>query len=313
MDANAAASSHVRATTRKPSRTPTRAAAPAVARSSTSPSPVVTAPATMKGSGVSPYHSANGIGNTAASPRYFASVPTRLTTAGTSMANRRGGPIRATGWLNSECLDDPGRVGGLGEDDHSVAGLEDIVPVGEDRLPVADDRADQRPVHRHVAERHADVTARLPRRHVEDLVAVVFEHRNLLHPRVVGEAHDLLCRDATGVDRYVDSRLLEGGDRDCLVRNRDRELDAVHLSERRCVLVLGVVPHREDAGLRLADPLSLEEVRIEPRCVVDARLREGLGCAARLLARRVDHANADSLLEQHACNRRTHATGPEDH
>ena len=48
MPANAAASSHVMATTRNPSRTPTRTAAPAVARSSANPSPLVTTPATTK-------------------------------------------------------------------------------------------------------------------------------------------------------------------------------------------------------------------------------------------------------------------------
>ena len=43
-----------------------------------SPTPLVTAPATRNGQNGSPYASANGIGKSAASPRYFPSIPTRL-------------------------------------------------------------------------------------------------------------------------------------------------------------------------------------------------------------------------------------------
>ena len=46
--------------------------------------------------------------------------------------------------------------------------------------------------------------------------------------------------------------------------DRDREGDAVHLSDRGRVLVLRVVAHGEDPCLRLSDPLSLEEVHIDP-------------------------------------------------
>ena len=61
-----------------------------------------------------------------------------------------------------ERLDDPGSVRCLGEDDHAVTRLEDVVAVREDRVAVAHDRADQRAVHGHVAKRHADVAARRP-------------------------------------------------------------------------------------------------------------------------------------------------------
>ena len=61
-----------------------------------------------------------------------------------------------------ERLDDPGSVRCFGEDDHAVTRFEDVVAVREDRVAVAHDRADQRAVHGHVAERHADVAARRP-------------------------------------------------------------------------------------------------------------------------------------------------------
>src|ERR671925_355014 len=129
MDANAAASSHVSATIRKPSRTPSLPARLAVRRSSAYPAPLVTVPATREGCTGS------------ATPRYFPSVPTRFNEAGTSIASRRGRPMRATDSVNSQRLDDPRHVRGLGEDDHPVAGLEDVVAVGEDRVAVAHDRS----------------------------------------------------------------------------------------------------------------------------------------------------------------------------
>ena len=52
---------------------------------------------------------------------------------------------------------------------------------------------------------------------------------------------------------------------------------------------------------------------VEARGVVDARLRQRLGGAARLLARRLDHAHADPLREQHARDRRADAPGAVDH
>src|SRR5262245_28735773 len=100
---------------------------------------------------------ANGIGKTAASPRYLRRVPTRLSAAGTSMASRRRLPMRATATLtaaSSKRLDDPRCVRGLGEDDHAVAGLEDVVAMREDRASVPHDRADDRAVDGHVAEGH---------------------------------------------------------------------------------------------------------------------------------------------------------------
>src|SRR5512145_1176533 len=227
IEANPAASSQVRDTTRNPSRKPTGPAACAVKRSSARPKPLVIAPAATNGSTGSPYPSANGIGNRAARPRNFPSVPTSLATAARSIANRRGRPIRATASVTSQGPDDPGRVRRLGEDDDAVARLEDVVAVREDRVPVPDDGSDDRVADGHVAERHADVLARVARRHVEHLVAVALEHGDLLRARVVGEAHDLLRRDAARVDRHVDSRAVEGADRDGLVRDRDRERDAV--------------------------------------------------------------------------------------
>ena len=81
--------------------------------------------------------------------------------------------------------------------------------------------------------------------------------------------------------------------------DRDRERDSVHLGERRAVLVLRIVAHREDSGLCLADALPLEEVGLEPGRAVDASLRERLRRATRLLTGDLDHAQPDALLEEH--------------
>src|SRR5688572_19068806 len=163
MEAKAAARSQTSETTRKPSRILTRPAAPAVDRSSAQPMPLVTTPATMNGCTGSPYASANGMGKSAASPRYFPSIPTRLTTAATSIASRRRRPIRTAAWVKSRSqrLDDPRCVRRLGEDDHAVARLEHVVAVREDRRAVPDECADDRAVHGHVAKRHPDVAARV--------------------------------------------------------------------------------------------------------------------------------------------------------
>src|SRR3990170_7474915 len=109
-DAKPAAKSQVAETTRTPSRAPTRTAEPAVARSRPKPRPLVIAPAATNGQIGSLYQSATAIGTSTARPRYFPSVPMRLTAAGTSIASRRRGPIRAGGLVNSQCLDDPGHV-----------------------------------------------------------------------------------------------------------------------------------------------------------------------------------------------------------
>ena len=95
--AKPAASSQVAETTRKPSRRPTRTEAPAVSRSSAKPTPLVIAPAARNGQKGSSYQRAKGTGKSAARPRYLPSVPMRLSAAATSIASRRGGPIRATG------------------------------------------------------------------------------------------------------------------------------------------------------------------------------------------------------------------------
>ena len=64
--------------------------------------------------------------------------------------------------------------------------------------------------------------------------------------------------------------------------DRDRERDAVQLCERRRIVVLRVVLHREDRGTGLADSLAVEELGVEARGLVDATLGN---CAAVDLAR----------------------------
>ena len=95
--------------------------------------------------------------------------------------------------------------------------------------------------------------------------------------------------------------------------DRDRERYAVDASETGRVLVLRVVAHGEDPGLRLADALALEEVRVEPGGVEDTRLRQHLCRAKSLLARGFDHPHADPLVDQHACDRGADAAGAVEH
>ncbi len=57
--------------------------------------------------------------------------------------------------------------------------------------------------------------------------------------------------------------------RDGVVDDRDRELDPVDAGESGGVVVLRVLAHGEDGSLRLADPLALEEVRVEAGGLVD--------------------------------------------
>src|SRR5919106_1555092 len=104
------------------------------------------------------------------------SVPTRLAVAARSTARTPPGVFRcATARLTrrfaSERLDHAVGVGGLREDDHAIARLEDVVAVRKDRRSVADDRADERAANRHVLESLADVLARVAERDVDHLIA----------------------------------------------------------------------------------------------------------------------------------------------
>ena len=183
-------------------------------------------------------------------------------------------------------------------------------PRGNTRGAVPHDRADHGAADRHVAEAEPDVLARRLRGDVEDLVAVALEHRHLLGARVVGEAHDLLRRDAARVDRHVDARVLVDLCRDRVVHDRDRERDAVHAGESRCVVVLRVLLHREDAGLRLADALALEEVRVDARGVVDPASRELFRHLPRAFLVGLDQAYADPLRVEHPRDRGADLAAP---
>ena len=205
IDANAAASSQVSATTRKPSRTPTRPAAPAVSRSSAKPDSARDRPR-RRGTGAPARRtpSANGIGKSAASPRYFPSVPTRLTTAGSRSRTAAGGRFARRSASTQSASTTQGAFAASVKMITRSPAWRTSSPCGKIAVAVADDRADDRAVNGHVAERHPDVAARLPRRHVEHLVAVALEHRDLLRARVVREPDDLLGGHGPGVDGDVD-------------------------------------------------------------------------------------------------------------
>ena len=80
-----AAASHVSATTRKPSRIPSRWS-PRVPYATASPTVAPIAPAPRNGSGDSPYPAATAAGTRVAALRYATSVPTMLSAARTSTA-----------------------------------------------------------------------------------------------------------------------------------------------------------------------------------------------------------------------------------
>ena len=160
--------------------------------------------------------------------------------------------------------------------------------------------------------READVLARRARRDVEHLEAVALDHRDLLRAGIVGEAHDLLGRHLARIHRHVDSRVLVDLPGDRVVDDRDREVDAVDACQRRRVVVLRVLAHREHGRLRLADALALEELRVEAGRLVDPGRRELLGDPARPLAVRLDQPDADALLEQLTRDRDADLAAAED-
>ena len=94
------------------------------------------------------------------------------------------------------------------------------------------------------------------------------------------------------------------------MHDRDRERDAVHAGESRCVVVLRVLLHREDAGLRLADALALEEVRVDARGVVDPAARELLRHLPRPFLVGLDQAYADPLRVEHPRDRGADLAAP---
>ena len=79
-----------------------------------------------------------------------------------------------------------------------------------------------------------------------------------------------------------------------------------------CEMVLQVVAHREDRDLCVGDPLALEEVGVEAGGVVDACVGQLRRDEPRALARSLDQAHADALLEQEAGDRRPGLAGAED-
>src|SRR5215208_210429 len=116
------------------------------------------------------------VGKRKARLRYLTSAPTRFSAAPTStpiVSQRAARRSRATEIIDrSERLLHLERPPGVGEDDDPVAREQHVVAVREDRLPLADDRADERPRHGQVAEAPVHQPALRPDGHVEDLVAV---------------------------------------------------------------------------------------------------------------------------------------------
>ncbi len=132
----------------------------------------------------------------------------------------------------------------------------------EDRLALSDDCTDQRASLRQIAEGRPEQLALGADSDVKDLEAVALEHRHLLGARIMGEADDLLGSDHPGIHGAVDANSLENLNRMGVVDDRDREGNSVQLDEGGRVVVLRVVSHREDCGLRLVDVLALDELGV---------------------------------------------------
>ena len=111
------------------------------------------------------------------------------------------------GSLTADAFDERGAAR-LDEDDHAVAGAQDVGAVREDRRAAADDRADHRARLRQFVEADVGQLGLGPHRQVEDLEAVVVEHRDLADARVVAEAHELLGDHLARVDGHVDAAAL---------------------------------------------------------------------------------------------------------
>ena len=160
---NAAATSHVSATTRKPSRKPSAPRSGGRSARAASPPPAASAPATRKGQkrlAVADRDRAPGGGRRP--PRYLTSVPTRPSAArdvDRADPRRRDAGRRAARMGSQRLLDRPARAAISVKMITRSPACEHVVSVREDRLAVADDRADQRAADRHVAEALADVLA----------------------------------------------------------------------------------------------------------------------------------------------------------
>ena len=89
-------------------------------------------------------------------------------------------------------------------------------------------------------------------------------------------------------------------------------LDAVDPGQRGRVVILRILAHREHRGLGMPDPLAGEEVRVEARDVVDARVRQGVGDGTGALSVLLDQPHTDSLLEQLARDGGADLAGAED-
>ena len=80
---------------------------------------------------------------------------------------------------------------------------------------------------------------------------------------------------------------------------RDRQRDAVDLARTAAEQVARVVAECEHRGAGLADPLAVEELRVERRCVEDARVRDLLGVSfARPLGSASTNRTRMPLVEQ---------------
>ena len=85
------------------------------------------------------------------------------------------------------------------------------------------------------------------------------------------------------------------------------------LRQRRRVVVLRVVLHDEHCGAGLADPLAVQELRVEPRCLVDAHVRELCGGEHRALRVGLDDPHAEPLVDEGAHDCAARAARAEDH
>ena len=202
----------------------------AVSRSSPNPTPLVTDAGDDERQERLSVPDRDGIGKSAASPRYFPSIPTRLGGRIDRQPPRAADPRRGLGHITAPRR--PRAVRRLGEDDHAIPRLQHVVPCGKIAVPSRTTAPMIGAPDGHFPERLADVAARFASRHVEHLVPIVLDHRDLLRPGIVGEPTISSAVTARGSIDDVIPAFSKTLYRHSLVSDRNGEPHPVHLRER---------------------------------------------------------------------------------
>lgn len=192
----------------------------------------------------------------------------------------------------------------LDEHDHAIARLESLLARGEHQPSFAHYHADHARGGRKLRQWPAGEAALGPHRDVEDLEAVLVEHRDLTRPRVMGKAH----HHFRGLGCWVDGRIDPGGVEHLagapFAENRHCEAGAVNLRENGCVETVGVGAQREHRGGGAANVLAAKEIAIKRGGLEHACPIKRVGELSRPLGVALDQTHANPSIEQDTSDRR---------